>query len=400
MKRFTAILLTAVLVLTLVSCSAGTGAGPSGSAPGAAPSDTAPPPVSPDQSPPPESGIGYLTDKAEHFNRKPYRIAYICLSAAEALQQGISNNLEKFGKVLNYEYTMYSANMDYDGLVNQMQVYADQGYQGLIVGADDSVMPRIYEVGKELDIPFVAESTSFLDASGSCIWPSVAQDQYANGAECVQWLADNYNNYWTDQVDLSKIGLIVIDFTLVNGIHERAPGAHDAFVKDFPEASGNYYVADLATLSTGPTAQGASDLASGIMATHSEIAKWFVVALVDDWAIGAARAVESLNKGQDALVVSVQSDAFIKELESGNADSIYVAACAISPAEFSSYMAANIVTILEGRATAETIWPEWKAPGSNYACMKIKGTMITKDTYKDWEKNTSFDTLTAGLRQG
>jgi hypothetical protein len=71
-------------------------------------------------------------------------------------------------------------------------------------------------------------------------------------------------------------------------------------------------------------------------------------------------------------------------LESGYTGSVFVAANAISAKDFAQYCAANLVTILEGRATAETIWPEWVADGDQYPCVKVTGTMITRDTYRDF----------------
>jgi ABC-type sugar transport system substrate-binding protein len=346
MKKITAVILAAVLAFSLFAC------GNNGPTADTTPDATASAPATPDSSESPpavpsEDGTtGYLTDNTDHFNRDPFKIGYICYNAATSLQQAISMNLEKFAAVLNYDYNMYSANMDYDAIINQMQVYAGQGYDGLIVGTDESITERVLEVGKELNIPFVAESTPFRDENGNCIWPSVAQDQYNNGADCIQWLADNYKNYWKDPIDESALGLIVLDFTVVQGIHEREPGVHDKFTELFPAAAGNYWNGDLVTLENGFSVEGGNKMTSTIMSAHPEITKWFVVGLVDDWSVGATRAIESLNKQGDALVVSVQADAFIKELESGGSGDVYVAAGAISPALFASYLALNLVTIL------------------------------------------------------
>ena len=402
MKKFIAILLVMVLALSVVACGgSGDTSEPSTST---SPSDEVSVSPAGSETPsavPSEDGtVGYLTDSVDHFNRDPFKIAYICYNANTSLQQAISTNLEQFATVLNYDYVMYSANMDYDAILNQMEVYGSQSYDGLIVGTDESITQRVMEVGQELNIPFVAESTPFRDDSGNCIWPSVAQDQYYNGSACVQWLADNYSNYWDESLDASTLGMIVLDFSVVFGIHEREPGVHDKFVELFPEAADNYWTGDLVTLENGFSVEGGNKMTSTIMTAHPEITKWFVVGLVDDWSVGATRAIESLNKQGEALVVSVQADAFIGELNSGGTGDVYVAACAISPVEFASYLALNLVTILEGRATAETIWPEWKAEGSDYACVKIKGTMITKDTYQQWQQDSTFEAMTAGMKQG
>lgn len=400
MKRILAIILVAILALTLISCSnSGTTASPSASAP-ASPSASVPASVEPSPSPSEteKDTIGYLTDKVDHFNRDPFKLASMALNTSTTYTQMINDNLTKWGTVFNYDITIYNANMDYDGYINTISVYAEQGYDGLVVGMDDALLPRIYEITQELKIPTVGMPTAYTDPDGHIIWPSVNQDEYANGALCMQWLADNYKNYWMDPIDEATLGLIVLDFSVVSGIHAREPGVHDTFVKEFPKAADNYFIGDLVSLENGFSVQGGNLMTSTIIAGHPEITKWFVVGLVDDWSLGATRAVEALGKEADVLVVSDQADAFINELNSGAKGNVYVGACAVSTAELTSYCAANLVTILEGRATPETIWPEWVRSGDKYPCIDVTGTMLTKDNYQKWLTDTSFETMSKGMK--
>jgi hypothetical protein len=115
-----------------------------------------------------------------------------------------------------------------------------------------------------------------------------------------------------------------------------------------------------------PTQQNAIDVVTPIIAAHPEIEKWFITSTIDAWAQGATRAVEGLSAEDKVLVDTVQADSFIDELESGYTGNVFVAANAISAKDFAQSCAANLVTILEGRATAETIWPEWVADGEQY----------------------------------
>lgn len=143
----------------------------------------------------------------------------------------------------------------------------------------------------------------------------------------------------------------------------------------------NIFVGDLVSIENGFSVAGGKQMTETLMSANAEIENWFVVGLVDDWAVGATRAVESLSKEDTALVASIQADAFINEMQTASDNSSYVAACAVSTAEFTGYMAANLVAILEGRVTAETVWPEWVRLGDSYPCIDVPGTMVTKDTY-------------------
>ena len=338
--------------------------------------------------------IGYITDDYDHFSRDTVKIAYICNYLTWAWNAAISENLEEMAGVLNYEYAVYSANDDFDLYINQIEVLATQGYEGFILGIDDALAARSYEVCQELGVAFIAESTPYVNEDGSDYWISVQQDQYNNGAQCVQWLADNYQTYWGD-IDTSTLGLLVLDYSAVSGITARAPGCEDTFKELFPDAADNYIHGDLVSVENGFSAAGGQTLTSTTLVANGDIEHWFVVGLVDDWAQGATRGVEELQKTDSVLIASVQADAFLNEMATGYDGDVYVSACAVSSAEFALNMVMGIVTILEGRATAETLWPEWQ-DGDPYASMKIQGTMITKDTYQQFLDTHTVEALTVG----
>ena len=404
MKKTAAVVLALVLVLTLFSCANNSTSETSpddSSALSSAPESTEPSEDSEpsEEAPSGETGtIGYVTDNVDHFDRDPYKLVSLSLNTATTYVQMINDNLEYWGTVLNYDISIFNANQDYDAYLNEMMVKAGTGADGFICGMDISLMPRVYELCTELGVAYVGGPTAFTDDDLHVIAPSVNQDEYGNGAMTMQWLADNYTNYWTDPIDTTKLGLIIIDFSAVDGIHARLPGANDVFLAEFPEAAENIYICDLLSHPNGFSNIAATDLTSATITAHSEIENWFVVALVDDWAVGATRAIESMGKEDCVLIASDQADAFIAEMETGVENSVYVGACAISTAELSGNMAACVVTMLEGRATPETIWPEWVRDGDAYPCIDLPGTMITKETYQQWIEDTSFEALSAGMK--
>ncbi len=336
--------------------------------------------------------VGYITDDFDHFSREPFKIAYICNYLTWAWNAAISDALEKYTEYLNYEYNVYSSNDDFDLYINQIEVLATQGYEGFIFGLDDALRDRTYEVGKELDVVFIAESTPYRDETGHNYWISVQQDQYNNGVQCVQWLTDNYTNYW-GEIDTSTLGLLVLDFSAISSIHEREPGCQDTFKANFPEAADNYVYGDLVSDANGFSAAGGQSVTTTMIVAHPEIEHWFVVGLVDDWAQGATRGIEDLQRTDSVLVTSVQADAFLNEMDTGYDGGVYVSACAVSSAEFALNMVMGLVTILEGRATPETLWPEWQESDGEYASLKVMGTMITKDTYQEFLDTHTVEAL-------
>jgi ABC-type sugar transport system substrate-binding protein len=320
----------------------------------------------------------------DESGREPYKIAYLCNMLTWAWNKSISDTLEKIGGTLNYEYTAYAANNDYDAFINQIYTFADQGYDAFVLGTDDQLAARAIEAAKECGVAFIAESTSFVDGNGVCIWPSVQQAQTKNGEQTVQWLVDNYKTYWGD-IDLSdaEVGLIGLDYSAVSGIHERRPGVEAKFKEFFP--NGKYFDGDLVAMGNdGFSVQGGNMLTSQILSQNPDTEKWFVVAFVDDWAVGATRAVESLQMEDRVLVASIQADAFLAEMNSGYSGDVYVAACAVSSVEFAIDMANALVSILDGTTSAEDLWPEWRDEGGSYPRVQVEGTIITRDTYGDY----------------
>jgi hypothetical protein len=405
MKKILALTLILTLALSLFACGktttsipSSTPAAPSESAAAetTAPAGTAEPEVSPE-----ESTIGYLTDKVDHFARDPYKLVSMALNTSTTYTQKINENLANWGTVLNYELVVYNANEDYDAYLNELEIQTMAGADGFFCGMSGPLISRTREICLELDVDFIGCPTAFADdKTGEITYPSVNQSEYGNGKLIMQWLADNYKTYWSDPVDESKLGLIIIDFSPVIGIHNRLPGVQDVFLKEFPGAANNIFIADCVAHPDGFSTTAAYDLTAQYMTANASIEKWFVATLVDDWAVGATRSIEALKKEDSALVVSIQSDAFINEVTSETKPSVYIAASAISVAELTGLMATGLVAMLDGRATPESLWPEWVRDGEKYPCIDLDGKMITRETYKQWETETNFEALSAGMAKG
>ncbi len=407
LRKFLALALVLVLAFSLFACgkttttpspTGDTPAVPSASAAG----DTSAAPSASASNDAGQSGgtIGYLTDAVDHFARDPYKLISMALNTSTTYTQRINENLANWGTVLNYELVVYNANEDYDAYLNELEIQTMAGADGFFCGMSGPLISRTREICLELDVDFIGCPTAFADETGKITYPSVNQSEYGNGQLMMQWLADNYTNYWSESVDEAKLGLIIVTFSPVEGINNRLPGVQDVFEKEFPGAANNIFVADCVAHPDGFSNTAAYDLTAQYMTANTSIEKWFVATLVDDWAIGATRSIEALKREDSALVVSIQSDAFIAEVAAETEPSVYIAASAISVAELTSLMATGLVAMLDGRATAETLWPEWVRDGDTFPCIDLDGKMITRETYKQWELDNNFEALSAGMAKG
>ena len=398
MKKLTAILLLLAMLFTLAACS---GSGTSDTSASSAPSSAAPS-AAPSESQAPSTGTTETTSggqtqtsenppvtdiKAEGFDfygRDPYKIAYICNSLTWGWNNALDQTFARLGTIMNFEYIGWAANQDFDAYINQMYVFADQGYDGLIVGVDDALAVRAYEVGKELGIAFVSESTAMMDDDGICIWPSVVAADYTGAADGIYWLCDNYKTYW-GEIDTTKLGLLVLDFSSVSGITARTPGASDAFRSRFPEAADNILVGDLLIYGpSGFSVQGGNDMAMATFSNNPQIEYWFVIGNVGDWAVGATRAAESLQMEDHVLACAFDADMFLSEMAGGYSGNTLVAACALSSTVTAIRLAEAVVYMLDGTYTAETLWPEWRDPGGSYPRFEVGVEIISRETYQQY----------------
>ena len=198
----------------------------------------------------------------------------------------------------------------------------------------------------------------------------------------MRWLADNYKTYWGEDIDTSKIGLIPITFSRVTGINDRVPGMTDVFKECFPESADNIYIEDL--VQTSFSVDGAYEQISTRLVATQEIEHWFIIAAVDDWATGALRATEAIDAVDKVLITCCQGNAFVNEMKTGYSGDCWVSCCYVPEKEFSEYMAAGLVALMDGRATVETLWPDAIAEGDKAPNMQVRGTMVTRDTLDDF----------------
>ena len=250
MKRTAAILLVIILAFSWIACSNNSAkTSPSAETPSAEtspsalqgePANTSLSP-SADSSPGKESTIGFLTDDVDPFSREPYKFATLSVNTDTAFNQSINLSFTAWGTVLNFSVFHFDACMNYDTYITEIQLLHDQGYDGLYMMMEDSIRGRCYELTQELSMPCVGILTAFSDDDGHVIWPSVCQDEYGNGAQCTQWLADNYENYWKEPLDKTTLGMIVIDFSPISGIHSRVAGRTRHIYQGFPGSRGQLF---------------------------------------------------------------------------------------------------------------------------------------------------------------
>ena len=206
-------------------------------------------------------------------------------------------------------------------------------------------------------------------------------DSVGSGRELAKWLMMNYENYFGSDVDINDIGYIHVDYSVIENVHQSETG-----VSEYLSANGfnmdNYFVADAA----GNTFDGevAYNLVSTTISSKSDINYWLVSTCCEPYGAGAASAVETLSKtNENALVVSQDGTTLFSQWDAGY-DGCWVAALTCPMEFFTEPIMLGVIAIIDGLATPETIWPDYKADGDTYANVVVANTMLTVDNYAEF----------------
>jgi ABC-type sugar transport system substrate-binding protein len=383
MKKITAVLLTIVLAFSFISCAAETPAAEeSPSAPAASPEASATPSESAPASAEPSAAgtVGYITDEVDHHAREPYDIVYM-YAAPSNLTQYMMECMTNLSERLNIKVTELTANGDGDKYVTNIETVALTKPDGIISDMNYEYQARLLEVYTEVGIPFISLFNSVMNDQKQEIVPVVMMNHKLNGQKQLEFLAENYKQYWGD-VDQKDIGLLAMNFSLNADLQARVDGGVGKFEELFP---GNpVFIND--AVSGKMDAQTAYDLSSSTISANPEVKYWFVISCVEDMSIGVARASESLGRKDSILITGSGSSVLPKEWDAGY-EGNWVANFAVSNYQYAVPVLCGLIAIIDGRATAETLWPEFHREGDPCAQLVVGQDMITKDNYKQYFKD-------------
>lgn len=388
MKKAISILLVAVMVFAIAACAGGGDNAKSQqqSPPPAASVSAVPSPsqsadneeTSPSGTAGGASGtIGFVTDDVDHWAREPYDIVYYNYTNTNFTAQ-ITDILTNLGEKYNFNLEQLSANADGDFYISNLHTILNKEPDGLLINLLVELAPRVSEIVQEYNVPTVAMMIRAMDAEGRMVLPSVVVDQYEVGRRQVQFLKDVYKDYWGD-IDSSEIALLVLDMSSNVEFTRRTEGAKEKWDELFPNQQ--YFYGDTATY--GLTAEGGYTVTNSILSANPGVKYWFIVGTAEDLVLGGTRAVEALGKEDTVLITSIGVSVLPSEWDNGYEGS-WIAIYWIPPAMYAGTAVFGLLAMIDGRATMDTLWPEYKAPGDKAACFTLDIDMVTRDRYKTY----------------
>ena len=391
MKKILALILVFAILLALVACSGnGNNNNPPannspGNAPGSAPGNTpgSAPGNTPDSSPGKAPGggtIGYYTDDIDPWARREYNLIYYNFGVSNVAFQ-VQAALEKLGKIYNFKIEQLSANADADAYVTNLQTILMKGVDGLIIDITQELASRVSEILNEYNTPAICMFNSPIDVNGVALIPSVVLNQYYNGQTQMNYLNDHYKDYWGD-IDRSKIVLLRMDWSNNMDLVQRAKGSLDRFKELFP-GNRDFY-GD--TAASNPSPEAGFDVATSILSANPDVEYWFITSSIEDVALGTGRAVEALGLTKKALLVSSGAAILPGEWDQGY-DGIWIANYSVPPVMYAGIAIFGLFALIEGRATYETLWPEYYRAGDKAPRYTAEASMMSRDNYKEYIAN-------------
>jgi ABC-type sugar transport system substrate-binding protein len=357
MKRFFAIALALLLLITLFGCTKTENGNES---PDTSPTDQTPTDTS-------------TTDE-------PKTIVYLCNSLTVQWSQDVADALESFADEYNFKLTAQDSGNNNEKAIQLLETFSAQKVDGFIFMLSRDIGERVNEIALQSGIPYLFESIALVDSNGKIQTSGVELNGYDCGAQCSIWISENYETYLGDVTDWSEAGFISVTFSSVPNLAERNVGAQEAIREYLPECT-NIFEADLVSQGTGNAETAYSEVAA-VINSNPQVKKWMIVAVQDAYGQGAARAVEGAGFDKQSVVVSVGGENLLKEWDAGY-EGCWAACNYFEAYNYAEQLIPGLFSIIDGETTAEELWPEWKVEGTNFSSMRITGKMATKDTYKD-----------------
>lgn len=297
----------------------------------------------------------------------------------------IEEALKELGETYNFELLTSDANYDINTQLSQIDTAITQGIDGAFLFiVDEGSATAAIDKFNAAGIPVIGETLKLQDGNGNNVAPYVELDAEAVGGECGTWIAENWENCGIEISDWSKVGVISNTQTTRQSDLSRSTGFENALKAGLPEIpEENYLIADNAAEANNNDAENSYNQVSAVLAAHPEIETWFVIGTVDNYAMGACRAIEAAGLEDQTILVSCGGEYAVREWAEGTG-SCWRAACYYEAMDFAVEMVDGMLQIVRDGVPATDIYDDSRAEGQEYAAVGITGTMITPDNYTEY----------------
>ncbi len=396
MKKVLALFMTALLALSLFACSktadAEASASPETSASPSACTSSEQPSVEPSdaeesQAPDQLQEIsnewepGFYNPDEDYSKNEQYHFVYM-LYQNGVLYDMFDHAFTEWANRANIEYNNWCANSDGDLFITSIETFAAQGVDGILSDADMTIYDRVNDVMNDMGMPWMPVMGAPLDNNGVLMHAYCGFDFYLYGEQMANWVID----YWEEnfpEATLDNSAMLCLDYSTAENLTVRVAAARDVWNTRHPGNEDKFYVTDGAT--GGLDSNTAYNIASPLIAAHPEVDYWIVCGLTDDYADGCARALETAQKSDKAVITVMGGSGLINHWDAGE-DSCWKSACYTAETIYAEPIFFGLYDQVRGLVTNDQLWPDWvnHSKGDKYASLQLPSFFITKDNYQEY----------------
>ena len=325
------------------------------------------------------------TDEEEVTEAEPVKIAYLSKNMAVQWMQNMDTAIEELSEELGFEYLSYDAQASIETQLDQLDQAIAEGVDGVVILiADTGSAQAIADICAAEGVALVGESLRLQDGDGNLVAPCVELSAKDCGSMCSQWVYDNYEELGFDFGDYSTVGFATFSNSTQPNNEERADGAEDMFLELFSGfPTDNVYRGDVAAESVGYQ-EAAYNQMNGLITANPEIETWVLVATLEEYGQGVARAIEENGLVDSTILTSIGGEIAVTEWASDNPPTEWYAASFYEAMDCASLAVEGLLSMIQDGVAAEDVFAEDKEEGQTYASAKFSGRMITAENYTEY----------------
>ena len=318
MKKFIALLLAALMVLSLVACAAKTETAES------ATTETAAEETKTEQTAAEETTEEPAAEEEGDKDLNVYGIyksdgAYF-VNESWSLEKAMKEVAEPAGYTVSWHYL--SCDMDPEKCMSLVEnAIADKADAIVICVPDQTMSVSVVERCNEAGVPVIAVDDGLIDADGNKIAPWFGIDAYNIGYAAGEWAADYAKE--NGLVDDETAGLLYMTMSTVSSCVPRTEGEKQAWADKLgaDAMADRTFEGDYET-----TMELAYNAASSVITANPQIKSWLVMVPSENGALGAGSALEEAGLAETSCVVNLGGDEMVNQWDAGNYSVVRVSA--------------------------------------------------------------------------
>lgn len=310
MKKFIALLLAALMVLSLVACASKT---ETAEEPAAAETtteetkteETAAEPAA-EETPAAEEGDKDLNVYGIYKSDSLYFV-----NEGWSLENSMKEIAEANGYTVSWHYL--SCDMDPEKCMTLIEnAIADKADAIVTCVPDQTMSIAVVERCNEAGVPVIAVDDGLIDTDGNKIAPWFGIDAYNIGYAAGEWMADYAKD--NNLLDDEATGLLYMTMSTVSSCVPRTEGEKQAWADKLGDAlADRTFEGDYES-----TMELAYNAASAVITANPQIKNWLVMVASENGALGSGSALEEAGLAETSCIVNLGGDEMINQWDAGN----------------------------------------------------------------------------------